>query len=54
MIAMFDQLQASLSDLAPVLESYFKRLMELGFERSEAFQLVRDMQSSVVTEGHNK
>jgi Fe2+ transport system protein FeoA len=53
-IAMYDQLQANLKDLAPVLWSYMTRLMELGFTREESLALVRDMQGSLVEEGRDK
>lgn len=48
MNANMDQLQAHLTDLAPVLRAYMLKLIKEGFTTSQAFLLTKHMQDSIM------
>ena len=47
-VALFDQAEAAILNLVPILASYFRKLQAEGFSRSEAFELVLDLQAVMI------
>lgn len=46
-LQQLDQLQAVLRDIAPVLWSYYKNLIDEGFSEEQALELTKDVQSKL-------
>lgn len=50
LLSSVEQMEAALSEgVAPMLKNYRKRLQELGFSPKESFELIRDVQSSLLS-----
>lgn len=50
----FEQLQATLRDLSPVLWSYKENLKKVGFTDEQAFELTRDLQRTMILNSKNE
>jgi hypothetical protein len=47
-IARTDQAKEEIRNLVPILGTYFNGLLSQGFERTEAMELVRDLQAGML------
>ena len=52
-VSNFEQAGAHLGNFATLLCTYHKSLCEAGFQRDEALELVRELQSTLFTQAFN-
>lgn len=52
-ISTFEQAGAHLGQFAGMLQAYHKSLCESGFQRSEALELVRELQTTLFAQAFN-
>jgi len=52
-VSNFEQAGAHLGNFATLLHTYHKSLCEAGFQRDEALELVRELQSTLFTQAFN-
>lgn len=52
-VSNFEQAGAHLGNFATLLQTYHKSLCEAGFQRDEALELVRELQSTLFTQAFN-
>jgi hypothetical protein len=52
-VSNFEQAGAHLGNFAVLLHTYHKSLCEAGFQRDEALELVRELQSTLFSQAFN-